>query len=656
MPTIISGDNYPQTPEAILKRDFKYSYPRKLDLKPGSQLHQKLVTKILERARLSAAKMSNRHADWKAQDEKLTAYVRPEDVQRFAKDDIYEAKMSKRNRNAKLDDKNIEIVFPYSYTILETLLSYLYSVFIKDPIFMYEGRGSEDIIGAQLLEKVIAADCDKYKVGLNLHTHFRDSLVYGLGAVTPIWRETRGKIRTREQVKFAGIGIPGKYRSKIEDGILYEGNALDNIDPYFILPDVNVPISQIQDGEFFGWVEKSNLMDLLDAEKHDDDMFNVRYLRYSPADGTAIYRDNSGRNKKSRMTGENRTTAHHPVDEIHMYIKLIPKEWGLGKSDYPEKWYFVLANDLVITTCKPLGLDHDMFPVAIAAPDFDGYSISPIGKMEVLGGMQKTLDWLFNSHIKNVRKALNDMFIVDPYLVNIDDVNNPRAGKVIRLRRPAWGRGDAVKSAIAQFPVGDATRGHVADAGFVMSYMERIAGADSATQGALRQGGPERLTGAEFQGTRESQFNRLARIAGLIGMQSMQDIGYMFAMHTKQFMSQDTYIKLVGNLPEELMALEGTVDMGRFPVSPYDLMVNFDVKVQDGATPGSNYIDTWVRMFDIISKNESLAGRFDMYKIFSMIAKNAGAKNVEQFELRQMPDQNVGAQVAAGNLVPMGGF
>ena len=33
------------------------------------------------------------------------------------------------------------------------------------------------------------------------------------------------------------------------------------------------------------------------------------------------------------------------------------------------------------------------------------------------------------------------MLVVDPYLVNINDLKDPQPGKLIRLRRPAWGRG-----------------------------------------------------------------------------------------------------------------------------------------------------------------------------------------------------------------------
>ena len=42
---------------------------------------------------------------------------------------------------------------------------------------------------------------------------------------------------------------------------------------------------------------------------------------------------------------------------------------------------------------------------------------------------------------------LPNALIVDPYLVNIGDIKNNISGsvKIIRLRKPAWGQGDAIK-------------------------------------------------------------------------------------------------------------------------------------------------------------------------------------------------------------------
>jgi len=216
-----------------------------------------------------------------------------------------------------------------------------------------------------------------------------------------------------------------------------------------------------------------------------------------------------------------------------MYVTIIPKDWKLSNVEVPEKWYFELASDDIIIAANRADHDHGMYPVSVASPEYDGYSITPVSRLEMLSGLQGVLDFEFNSHIANVKKAINDMLIVDPYLVNINDLKDPRPGALIRLRRPAWGRG--VDKVVQQLMVQDITRANIADASYITSMMDRTSGADQSMQGSLRQGGPERLTSAEFKGTRGSSISRLQHISMIIGMQFMQDIGTMFAVHTQQY-------------------------------------------------------------------------------------------------------------------------
>ena len=157
------------------------------------------------------------------------------------------------------------------------------------------------------------------------------------------------------------------------------------------------------------------------------------------------------------------------------------------------------------------------------------------------------------------------MIIVDPFLVNIKDLESPEPGKIIRTRRPAWGRG--VKDAVQQLAISDITRGNIADSGWIVQWMQKISGADDSMMGSLRQGGPERLTGAEFKGTRTGAVSRLERVARVIGMQAMQDIGYFFASHCQQLMQDEVYVKVTGDWQDVLIKEYGIPERGRIAVS-----------------------------------------------------------------------------------------
>jgi hypothetical protein len=250
------------------------------------------------------------------------------------------------------------------------------------------------------------------------------------------------------------------------------------------------------------------------------------------------------------------------------------------------------------------------------------------------------------------------MLIVDPYLVNINDLKDPKPGKLIRLRRPAWGRG--VDKVVQQLQVNDITRLNISDSAYITQWMDRISGADQSMQGSLRQSGPERLTSAEFSGTRSSAVSRLQRIAMIIGMQFMQDVGTQFAVHTQQYMSQEAYISVAGRYAEQLMAnFTGGKTRGR--VSPSDLAINYDLIVRDGSIPGGNFSSSWIELFKTIGTSPELAQQFDVTRIFTYIAQQLGAKNVDDFRRNinrinavSMPDDQVQQQVQAGNLVPTG--
>lgn len=647
MPYTVNGEPGQGSTTDFSRRSYDYEYPNNLDLKPGSEFHNKLKGKILTRARESRNEMSKRYPSWNEVDRVLTTYIPLKDKEKQLKQ--------------KDTSKPVSIIFPYTYAMLEALLTYLSMAFFQDPMFQYEGVGPEDVQGTMLLELLVRIHCIKTKVPLAVHTVLRNSLAYGIGPGAPSWEKRFGLKPINSEVTTIDTMGNESIDRKVNyvESMLFEGNKLDAIDPYMYLPDPSVSAHEVQSGEFVGWVVRDNLMNMLSEEINSDgEMFNVKYLKAIRNKKSSFSTDQSDRNLKYGGQDPRSTTVSstNHVDTIYMYVNLIPKEWKLGTSEYPEKWLFALSSDEVIISASKINHAHGMFPVATAAPEFDGFSPTPIGRLEILYGLQHTLDFLFNSHVANVRKSINDMFVVDPYLININDLKDPEPGKLIRLRRPAWGRG--VDKVVQQLQVNDITRNNIADSAYITQWMDKISGADQSMMGALRQGGPDRLTRSEFQGTRGSAISRLQRVASIIGMQFMQDIGYMFAVHTQQYMSQDTYVKTVGRNQEKLTELFGKQE--RIPVTPFDLSIDYDTIVRDGSIPGGNFSDVWVQLFQIIGNSEQLSKEFDVFRLFSYIATELGAKNIEDFKRNVgriqptvMGDEEVSREAERGNIVPV---
>jgi len=646
MPYIVTGEPNSWRDEDYREKNFDYKYPYDLDLRPDSDFHKKLRGKIWERASTARNEISKRFDSWNKIDWTLTTYIPLKDK---------ESKLKKTDST-----KPVSIVFPYTYSNLESLLTYLSLAFFQDPMFQYEGVEDDDTIGAMLMELIISLHCTKTKVPLAIHTVLRDALSYGVGIGIPSWVTKYGKRPIKSSVsRISDLGRTSESYVDWVDDLLFEGNSLFNVDPYMWLPDPSVSTNNIQDGEFFGWVEKDNYMNLLSEEgQSHSGLFNVKYLEGKKNKLSALSKNQSERQTKFGGSSESHrsmSSTSRPIDLIRMYVNLIPKEWKLSDSEYPEKWFFTLASDDVIVGCEKADHSHGMYPAAVASPEADGYSITPVSRIEIMYGLQGVLDFMFNSHVTNVRKAINDMLIVDPFLVNIKDLEDPSPGKLIRLRRPAWGRG--VDKVVQQLQVNDITRANISDSAYITQWMDRISGADQSMQGALRQGGPERLTKGEFQGTRGSAISRLQHIAMMVGMQFFQDIGTMFAVHTQQYMTQDSYIRVVGRQEEQLKKMFGKE---RVKVSPYELAVNYDLIVRDGSIPGTN-IEAMTQMWQVIATTPELHQEFDTFRMFMYIAKQLGAKNLDDFRRNvnriqptTMSDEEVANQVEKGNLVPTG--
>ena len=638
---VLQGNPNAPIDSSYLQKDLGYEYPYELDLTPGSKTHERIKNEVLRRARESHSVVANRVSSWNEIERVMTAYIEPTEEEKIIKSSNSRAPTS--------------IVFPYSYVIMETVLTYLVMAFLNDPILQYKGVSPEDTVGAIMLEKVVQNQCDVFKVGLSLHTFLRDSIVYGIGAAAPAWEKKIGTNIREDKSGFLSY-FRGHGTRTYEEEVIYEGNKLTNIDPYLYLPDPRVPSHRTQDGEFVGWIDLTSRMSLMREEKVGEELFNTKYLKGVQLKRTSIFTaEESHRNKKTGVSSYNSydTRISNPVDVIYMFVDLIPKEWELGPSEYPEKWLFGLANDSIVIKTKKLGLAHGMYPIITASPDFDGYSILPLARSEILYGMQEVLDWLFNSHISNVRKAINDMLVVDPYLVNIADLKDPQPGKLIRMRRPAWGKG--VKDAVQQLQVNDITKQNIADSSFIIQWMQKVGGADDSMMGSLRQGGPERLTGGEFQGTRAGAISRMERVAKVISLQGLQDMAYMFASHTQQLMTKETYINATGRWQRELAEVFG--NKSQLKTTPWDLLIDYDVVAKDGTIPGGIDSASWIRLYDILAKNPNLGSQFDMVRIFEYMALNMGAKNVQDFRIspKIMSDDQINRERQKGNLVPMEG-
>lgn len=635
-----------------------YNYINRKDLRPGKELSSKIVTMVKERASMAQAKLSHRRDVWKEIDSTLNAFITPEDAQ----------KLKERNtiRN---------VVIPMNYAMLQTLLTYFVMLYNQSPMFLYGAYGKEKrhVLGAELLNLEIQRQVDKASMLLNFHTQWRDNYVYGFGAVTPIWvKETTTQYQTKE--------IGDRTTNVENERITYVGNRLYNISPYDILPDPSVPIERVQESAFFGFIKHTNIQELikLDAKDWRDGYVNIDYVKERFKDFGFVSPYSSDYDvKKSNMalsryatqsTVPNRdaNTASQNIDLLVMYVRIIPSDIGIGNSDKSELWTFVLCDDILIQA-MPMGLDHGQIPVTIGAVDYDGYSTTPISRLEEVQSLQDTINWNFTSHVANVKKSLNGMFIVDPKFVNINDLRSPKPGKVIRMRQAGFGQD--VTKAIYQLPVQDVTQNNVGNTAIMADIMRNVTAASLNASGSVEKHG-ERISASEANNTLRATMSRIDKDAIIFSKQAMDNMGYLLASQTIQMLDEAHWIRTNKRNYNDIKRLydkdfdPGMMlsDYGYVEVNNKLIDINFDVICNDSNLTGMGDTNDWINLYQIIGQNPELMQQFDMFRIFEHIAKKMGAKNIEvfrrnvnQMQANTMPTEKVKSEVGKGNLVPVRG-
>ncbi len=611
-----------------------YKYPMGLDLSPKSVLHEKLVKEIKARATASKSEMEKRYGIWDCIKDKLTVYIKPPDE-----------KSKERRILDKDPDTPTTVIIPISYAVLDTLLTYYVNAFGDGPIFHYDAVGPEDKPSAKLLEHLVNDQARRAKTLLSLYVQWRDALAYGIGITSVRWHEEYGRRTvTREvpdgidYVTGEPIMIEKTFSERVKQ---WEGSVVDNISPWNYFPDPEVPCHKIQDAEFIGFLTKKNYTTLLNLERNNAEVyFNVRslkgklgrsFLAETPKDDATVHIEGS-----PYYPGRKDTKS---FDILSFYWELVPSEWGLGRSVYPEKWLFELAGaDMTIIRAQPINLNHNRFPVTVCSPTFDGYTSAPSSILEIIYEMQNAIDWLWKSRVKSVNATQNPKMVIDPFLVRYDQaIDNEQ--NVACIREHVWGRG--VQNTMEQVRFTDVTPNHIHDIENLSNIIQRVSGAVDSVQGVVQPTG-ERRSATEMRDARTSAMSRIQKGTRLVSMQSIHDLGLFMAYHTQQFMEQETYVHLVGDNYKDLMLIFGEEYV---PVSPEDIQINFDILPTDAVTPGGEYLPELIQLFQLSHAHPAASMQFDPVKQILDIYMRAGVKGAYQFLV--VPDDEAAAMAAS---------
>lgn len=608
-----------------------------MNLKVDSDKHRGILERLRDRVQASVQALDARKTVWDRMEDNFLAYMPETDNDAIRRGLRTQSGMPQYTT----------ITIPYSYAMMLTAHTYQTSVFFgRDPIQQVQGRHGEGQQQEQAVEALLAYQVNGGRHLPPYYIWIHDALKYGIGIIGYYW-DTEMLSTPRyvmEEETFLGVKT-GKRKKKLveQEHKGYDGTRLYNVRPQDWISDPRVTLANFQQGEFCGRYVELSRIELLEGER-EGQYINVQELLRNGADWTP--RDSGSSQMvlpgSQQYGGSGRDNDLASWKGYELYVKLIPSDWGLSSSNKTEIWVFTfLSSANVIVQAKPLGYWHGAFPFEVAENEVGGHALYNRSMLEVLQPMNDVLSWLINTHFFNVRKSLNDQFIVDPSRITMKDFSDPNPGRLLRLKPEAYGQD--VRSVVSQLPVQDVTRAHLTDFNLVTDMMQRVGGVNDSLMGMVNSG---RKSATEVRASTTFGVNRMKTSSEYMSATGFGPLTQQLIQVTQQLYDDERQFRVAGNLAQ--------LGQSYRAITPEDIAGFYDFIPVDGTMPVDRFaqVNLWQTMLAQLGPMPQVAGEYDIGRIFGFVSQLAGLKNIDQFRTQVVPDEVAAAGAQSGNLVP----
>ena len=617
----------------------------------NKDLHRKVEEALRNRKRMWNNATSNRRRKWARDLENYTSFIHE------SQDD----KDRKVNATVSGKQEYTQIEIPYSYGLIMAFHTYLASVFLaRIPVLQYQERHGASETSVQAIEAVMEYQTSIGKHLVPYYIWLMDATKHGVGVTGMFWENEIVRVSkiVSESPSFGPFKIPGAATRKVKKTIElpgYKGNRLYNIRPQDFIFDTRVSLADFQTGEFAGRLLDMSWLDIMDGKEQGIYM-NIDQLKTKAGDRRGDHDEHRDRDEQVIELPDRAQGSHPGVDTsvfdipqtgrlegYEMIVRLVPKNWKLGKGTSTEKWVFTVISGVIIRA-QPLGELHDQFPFNVLETEIDGHALFKRSMMEIAEPLNEVVSWLINTHFFGVRAALNNMFVADPSRVRTKDIRDPEHGLLIRMRPEAYGQ--PIGNFIQQFKVQDVTQTHMRDTEIITRLMQQTLGVNEQLMGMLQEGG--RRTATEVRGGVGFSMNRLKTQAEYMSALGFAPQSQMLVQSTQQHLDIERYYKLTGDL------MPGSD--GGIMVSPESIAGFFDYIPVDGTMPVDKLAlaNLWKELMGGVAASPELMAQYDIGKIFAYTAQLSGAKNISRFKVQLTPDEQIARERVAGNIIPAG--
>lgn len=631
------------------------------DLLPQSKKGQRIRTEIRYRIDMAWRQISQNFNIWDDVEDHYRAF-RPTD---------------ESDRESLIKHGVQKIIVPIQFATIQTIVTFLMEVFTGlKPVLKVRGADPASVRPSRVMELLLDYDYRGNRGYLQFYSWFLNMGRYGYGILENSWGKTlvtkriaRPGPSSKILLENQEFSIPGPLEVVRDYFTTFEGNKWQVIDNRTFYPDPRWPLTRFQEGEFCARrtiIHDNELKKLEDQgiffnttriETYGGQVVGGGYTRDSETGDPGSHRDRiSPEGAFQREYLDARKNRVH-VDE-QIIIEIVPKQWELGDREEPEDWIFNIIDGTTIVRAEPSPF-MPRFPYAVCEswPDILAYMSQ--GIMELTEPLAAHMNFLFNSHMANVRKAINDMFVVDPSHVDLRDLLDPAAGKLIRLLPNAYGTDPA--QYIKQLAVQDVTQGHIQDSKLVLDLWNRILGTSDTMFGQVSH---SKRTATDVQSAMKFSGSRMKLMADLASSEGVAPLTEMMALSRQENMTTAQFMELAGRSaqdlgvsPEEIV--EGFVRLRRDHINGV-----FLYPAEEGVMPQdrANAAALMEKMFESVAKFPFLQQIFDPVEIFKETVRQNGMHNLDDFvqkgvraQTQILPNDQVREMAQRGQVQPLEG-
>jgi len=624
------------------------------------EFERMLIERLKRRRDYAVRNIEHRYPEWDRVREHMNMYVN-------------------LNRKARKGDKTVDtsaaempfqrsVVVPATYATLHVLLAQILSIYsARKPMFQVSGVAPEDKLRAKVMEVLLDYDAKQTQSYSVLYSMFFDALQCGMGVVYDAWEIEEGN--TWQHVPLEVPGVPPEvlraylgpmaFTPVKEWGVKREYNRWRTIDPYRVRKDPRVPLARLQEGEFFGHQFDSSYNYFAKRQMPNGPYFNVEALQDIKVENTkhTEYKGNDGINETQQMETGHRMNEKYGdfYTSETMVVELIPYDWELSPSTNPEKYLFTWVEDKKIVRAHDLKNWHQEFPYSGVETDPDFHSSSSPGQGELIEGLQRVINWLYNSHVENITAVLNNRWVYSPRFVNEFDLDYGGPGENVRLSNEAVemmlsGEVQDVRQFLFQMPLQDVTGASFMPAmEKTYSFLQLLTGANDPLSGIPT---PTERSATEISTITAKATDRIAIMTKLMDEIGVQPLLGRAVSNRQQFTRMERYYRIAGDFAQKLGidSIYATLDMiqGDFDYEPITGIMPED--------PGRSAA-AWANLMGAAGQIPQLqqpgpdGKMLDFRKVFKTIAEKQGVTDIENFfmDVQVQPDEQVANEAGAGN-------